>query len=132
VFGPSAAAAQIEASKAFAKEVMTSAGVPAASSRTFGAYRDQDGARLRGPHDEPLVVKASGSRPERAPSSAPPGKRRAARGQRDAPRRCLRRRRTDRRHRDVHRGEELSIMAITNGRDLAILPPPRITSGCWS
>ena len=35
VFGPSAAAAQLEASKAFAKEVMASAKIPTASSRTF-------------------------------------------------------------------------------------------------
>ena len=35
VFGPGAAAAQIEASKAFAKEVMAAAGIPTASSRTF-------------------------------------------------------------------------------------------------
>ncbi|MBD4578544.1 phosphoribosylamine--glycine ligase, partial [Xanthomonas citri pv. citri] len=33
VFGPSQAAAQLEASKAFAKEVMSAAGVPTAGSR---------------------------------------------------------------------------------------------------
>ena len=58
VFGPSAAAAQIEASKAFAKEVMASAGIPTASSRTFhelGPALDYVAA-----HAEPLVVKASG------------------------------------------------------------------------
>ena len=32
-FGPSAAAAQLEGSKAFAKEVMAAAGVPTARSR---------------------------------------------------------------------------------------------------
>jgi phosphoribosylamine---glycine ligase len=58
VFGPSAAAAQLEASKAFAKEVMMAAGVPTAASRTFTdlapalAFVDR--------HPEPLVVKASG------------------------------------------------------------------------
>jgi len=58
VFGPSAAAAAIEASKAFSKEVMEAAGVPTAASRTFTelapalAYVDA--------HAEPLVVKASG------------------------------------------------------------------------
>ena len=35
VFGPGAAAAQLEASKAFAKEVMAEAGIPTAASRTF-------------------------------------------------------------------------------------------------
>ncbi len=58
VFGPSAAAAQLESSKAFAKEVMRAAGVPTAASRTFTelaaalAYIDR--------HPAPLVVKASG------------------------------------------------------------------------
>jgi phosphoribosylamine--glycine ligase len=58
VVGPSAAAAQIEASKAFAKEVMAAAGVPTASSAVFTelvpalAYVES--------HPEPLVVKASG------------------------------------------------------------------------
>lgn len=57
-FGPTAAAARIEASKAFAKEVMAEAGVPTAASRTFSeapearAYIDEQGA--------PIVVKASG------------------------------------------------------------------------
>ncbi len=58
VFGPSAAAAQLEASKAFAKRVMAAAGVPTAPSESFTdlattlAYIDR--------HPEPLVVKASG------------------------------------------------------------------------
>ncbi|HEX6104542.1 MAG TPA: phosphoribosylamine--glycine ligase, partial [Gemmatimonadales bacterium] len=58
VFGPGAAAAQLEASKAFAKEVMQAAGVPTASSRTF----DQLAPALAyvRDHAEPLVVKASG------------------------------------------------------------------------
>jgi phosphoribosylamine--glycine ligase len=58
VFGPSAAAAQLEASKAFAKEIMAGAGIPTAGSRTF----TQLDAALEyvGRHPEPLVVKASG------------------------------------------------------------------------
>ncbi|HEY7637470.1 MAG TPA: phosphoribosylamine--glycine ligase, partial [Gemmatimonadales bacterium] len=58
VFGPSAAAAQLEASKAFAKRIMATAGVPTAPSESFTdlaaalAYIDR--------HPEPLVVKASG------------------------------------------------------------------------
>ena len=58
VVGPNAAAAQIESSKAFAKEVMEAAGVATAASRTFTdvaqalAYVDAQA--------EPLVVKASG------------------------------------------------------------------------
>jgi len=58
VAGPSAAAARIEASKAFSKDVMAAAGIPTAASETFTdlgtalAYVRQ--------HAEPLVVKASG------------------------------------------------------------------------
>jgi phosphoribosylamine--glycine ligase len=58
VFGPTAAAARIEGSKAFAKEVMAEAGVPAAHSETFtdpgAAVAALDGF---GP---PWVVKADG------------------------------------------------------------------------
>ncbi|MCH9014463.1 MAG: phosphoribosylamine--glycine ligase [Gemmatimonadetes bacterium] len=58
VFGPSAAAARIEASKAFAKSLMGEAGVPTATSRTFS---DADSARAYiSQHPEPLVIKASG------------------------------------------------------------------------
>ncbi|HSM59152.1 MAG TPA: phosphoribosylamine--glycine ligase, partial [Longimicrobiales bacterium] len=58
VFGPSRAAARIEASKAYAKELMRTAGIPTAEHRTF---RDREAAeawvRERG---APIVVKASG------------------------------------------------------------------------
>lgn len=58
VFGPSAAAARIESSKAFAKEVMISAGVPTAD---YACFTDLEAARRhileRG---APIVVKASG------------------------------------------------------------------------
>ncbi len=57
-FGPTAAAARIEASKAFAKEVMQEAGVPTAAHDTF---RDLDAAvaHIRSV-GAPIVVKASG------------------------------------------------------------------------
>ena len=58
VFGPSAEAARIEASKAFAKELMVEAGVPTAAHRTFGdAAEAESYVRERG---APVVVKASG------------------------------------------------------------------------
>lgn len=57
-FGPTAAAARIEASKAFAKSLMAQAGVPTARTRTFtDAHEAQRYIRT---HAEPLVVKASG------------------------------------------------------------------------
>ena len=57
-FGPSAAAARIEASKAYAKEVMEAAGVATAASRTFTDEREA--LDYVAGHEEPLVVKASG------------------------------------------------------------------------
>ena len=58
VVGPGAAGAQIEASKAFSKELMVRAGVPTAASHTFTDL----GQALAyvAVHPEPLVVKASG------------------------------------------------------------------------
>lgn len=57
-FGPSAAAARIESSKAFAKELMTGVGVPTADYRVHENIDDAVAdVRARG---APLVVKASG------------------------------------------------------------------------
>lgn len=59
IFGPVAEGANLEGSKAFAKELMTSAGIPTAQHRTFTdatqalAYLEQHGA--------PVVVKADGN-----------------------------------------------------------------------
>ncbi|HYK81796.1 MAG TPA: phosphoribosylamine--glycine ligase [Gemmatimonadales bacterium] len=58
VFGPSASAARIEASKAFAKDVMERARVPTASGRAFTAVAPA--LAYIATHAEPLVVKASG------------------------------------------------------------------------
>ena len=58
VFGPSAAAAQIEGSKAFAKEVMLAAGIPTAEHATFTALEPALAyARARGGR---VAVKADG------------------------------------------------------------------------
>jgi phosphoribosylamine---glycine ligase len=58
VLGPSAAAARLEASKAFAKQLMESAGVPTAASATFTSL--SPALQYVASHPEPLVVKASG------------------------------------------------------------------------
>jgi phosphoribosylamine--glycine ligase len=58
VFGPSKAAARIEGSKVFAKEIMTAAGVPTAGAESF-----TDAARAKSfvrKHGAPVVVKADG------------------------------------------------------------------------
>ncbi len=57
-FGPTKSAAQIEASKAFAKDVMAKAGVATASARVF--TDEKEALDYIATHAEPLVVKASG------------------------------------------------------------------------
>ena len=58
VFGPCRAAAELEGSKVFAKEVMQSAGVPTAA---YAAFTDAQAARAAlATHPLPLVIKAEG------------------------------------------------------------------------
>ena len=119
-FGPSAAAARVEASKAVAKEVMATAGVPTAASRPF---TDQEAALdyIAG-HAEPLVVKASGlaagkgavvcrSRAEaRLSASEMCGGKLGAAGHEVLVEQFL-------------EGEELSVFALTDGEQTLLLPP---------
>jgi phosphoribosylamine--glycine ligase len=120
VFGPSAAAAQLEASKAFAKEVMTDAGIPTADSRTFVhlapalAYVDR--------HPEPLVVKASGLAAGKGAIVCATRRQAAA---------AVRSMLGDRAFGEAGatvviegflEGEEVSLLAITDGRDVELLP----------
>ena len=57
-FGPDAAAAQIEASKSFALELMREAAVPCPDFRTF--HEEQDALEFLCRHGGPVVVKANG------------------------------------------------------------------------
>src|SRR6267154_3971080 len=58
IFGPSAAAAQLETSKSFAKSIMREAGVPSAD---FASFTDAESARQYvGSRRMPMVVKADG------------------------------------------------------------------------
>ncbi|MBN1249278.1 MAG: phosphoribosylamine--glycine ligase [Anaerolineae bacterium] len=57
-FGPSAAAARLEGSKAFAKEFMVQEGIPTAEARIFDDYKAARAALID--HRGPIVVKASG------------------------------------------------------------------------
>jgi phosphoribosylamine--glycine ligase len=121
VFGPTADTARIESSKAFAKELMTTAGVPTAASRTFTEL--PAALEYIGHHAEPLVVKASGlaagkgavvcaTRAEACEAAgAMLGDRRfGTAGQTIV-------------IEEFMTGEELSVLAITDGRGLFILPP---------
>jgi phosphoribosylamine--glycine ligase len=120
VLGPSAAAAQLEASKTFAKQVMASAGVRTAASESFRdlkqalAYVDR--------HSEPLVVKASG---------LAAGKGAIVCATRQEAARAVRSMLESGDFGDAGRtvvveafleGEEISVLAITDGRDLELLP----------
>lgn len=120
VFGPSAAAARIESSKAFAKDVMQAAGIPTAGSRTFtdlaSALAYVDG------HAEPLVVKASG---------LAAGKGAVVCASRDEARSTLASMLGARVFGTAGdevvieaflEGEELSVLAITNGSEVRLLP----------
>ena len=59
IFGPDAAGAALEGSKAFAKELMTTAGIPTAQHRTF--TRAADAFAYLEAHGAPVVVKADGN-----------------------------------------------------------------------
>ena len=58
VFGPTAAAAELESSKVFAKTVMRTHGIPTASFRVFDAFEAAREHVMERP--EPMVVKADG------------------------------------------------------------------------
>ncbi|MDN5599803.1 MAG: phosphoribosylamine--glycine ligase [Brachybacterium sp.] len=62
VFGPSAAAAHLEGSKSWAKEIMAAAGVPTAASVTVTALAQLEAGldRVNPLNDVPFVVKADG------------------------------------------------------------------------
>ncbi len=59
IFGPGAAGAALEGSKAFAKQLMTEAGIPTAQHRTF--TKAQDAYAYLEEHGAPVVVKADGN-----------------------------------------------------------------------
>jgi phosphoribosylamine---glycine ligase len=120
-FGPTAAAAAIEASKAFSKEVMRAAGVPTAAYRVFTdagaaeAYIRDQGA--------PIVVKASGLAAGKGAIVCE-----SVDDAVDAVRRMLRARDFGAAGLEVvieecMRGEELSVFALTDGRDVLVMPP---------
>jgi phosphoribosylamine---glycine ligase len=120
VFGPTAAAARLESSKAYAKEVMRRAGVHTAASASFVGM----GPALEyiGDHAEPLVVKASGLA---AGKGAVVCRTRIEAAQvvramldgslGDAGKEVV--------IEDFLEGEELSVLALTDGERVLILPP---------
>jgi phosphoribosylamine---glycine ligase len=59
IFGPGAAGAALESSKAFAKQLMTEAGIPTAQHRTFTQAKEAFAYLEK--HGAPVVVKADGN-----------------------------------------------------------------------
>jgi phosphoribosylamine--glycine ligase len=121
VFGPSAAAARLEASKAFAKDVMAAAGVPTAASRAFTAL--EDALRYIAGHAEPLVVKASGLAAGKGAVVCDTRADAAA-----AARDMLAEGRLGEAGHEIVierflEGEELSVLALTDGERVSTLPP---------
>ena len=117
VFGPSAAAAALEGSKAFAKEVMASAGVRTAKAMVFESAAEAEAYVRR---QRAVVVKADGLAagkgvavargPEEAVAAI-----RSLSGLGDASRRLLIEERLE--------GEEVSVIALCDGERFVLLPP---------
>jgi phosphoribosylamine--glycine ligase len=120
VFGPSAAAAQLESSKAFAKDVMHAAGVPTAASGTFTSL--EPALSFIDAQDEPLVVKASGLAAGKGAVVCA-----TCREARETARAMLEERRLGPAGAEIIveaflQGEEVSVFALTDGRDAFLLP----------
>jgi phosphoribosylamine--glycine ligase len=120
VFGPSAAAAQLESSKAFAKDVMHAAGVPTAASGTFTSLTQA--LSFIDAQDEPLVVKASGLAAGKGAVVC--ATRREAR---ETARAMLQDQQFGSAGHEIVveaflEGEEVSVFALTDGRDAFLLP----------
>lgn len=122
VFGPTRAAARLEASKAFAKALMREAGVPTASFRSFD---DPDAAlRYLAGHPLPVVVKASGLAAGKGVLVT------GDRAEAEAFVRALFSGRFGEAGRTVLieaflEGPELSVLAVTDGERVRLLPPAR-------
>ncbi|MDP3499458.1 MAG: phosphoribosylamine--glycine ligase [Myxococcales bacterium] len=116
VFGPDAAAARVEGSKAFAKEIMLAAGVPTAMARVF---TDRDEAARAAAAGGAIVVKADGLAAGKgvvvADSGAEAAQAVRALGRLPAGQTVLLEERLS--------GPELSVMALCDGERAVLLPP---------
>jgi phosphoribosylamine---glycine ligase len=119
--GPGAAAAEIEASKAFSKDLMHAAGVPTAGYRVFTETEPAEEYI----HDQgaPIVVKASGLAAGKGAIVCETEQEAI-----HAVRRMLRSHDFGTAGLQVvieerMRGEEISVFALTDGRDVLVMPP---------
>lgn len=121
IFGPTGAAARIESSKAFAKELMVRARVPTAAHRTFTRWAEAE-AFIR-ETGGPLVVKASGLAAGKGAVVCP-----STEEALEAARSMLQEREFGDAGAEVvveefMEGEELSVFGITDGRHVTLLLP---------
>ena len=123
VVGPSKAAARLEGSKAFAKDVMARHGVPTAASRTFGLGAVDEARAYVEARPLPVVLKADG---------LAAGKGVVVAETREAARDALGQMLEDGAFgaagstvvvEDFLEGEEASVFVLTDGRDYVVLPP---------
>ena len=127
IFGPTKAAAQLESSKVFAKDLMHHADIPTSEFRVFAngesAKRYISDRYTTETEDVPLVVKADGLASGKGVTVC----RRRQDALQAVERIALRREFGDAGNRIVIEerldGEEVSVLAITDGRTLLTLPP---------
>ncbi len=121
VFGPCAAAAKLEADKAYAKHLMRAANIPTADARSFTDY-DQARAYIE-QRETPVVVKAAG---------LAKGKGAIVTSNTDEALDALRRCMVDHEFGEAGQtvvveerlvGQELSVLALVDGRNLYVLDP---------
>ncbi len=121
VFGPTAAAARIESSKAFAKDLMARHGIPTAAARTFTELDPALAYIAR--HDEPLVVKASGLAAGKGAVVCPTRKLAADTATSMLKDGAFGSAGAEIVVEEFLDGEELSVLALTDGEHFTVLPP---------
>ena len=121
VFGPTAAAARIESSKAFAKDLMARHGVPTARARTFTDLAAAE--KYIDAHAEPLVIKASGLAAGKGAVVCATRTEARAAARAMLAQNALGKAGSEVLVEEFLEGEELSVLALTDGEHFAILPP---------
>ncbi|XP_067659359.1 trifunctional purine biosynthetic protein adenosine-3-like [Haliotis asinina] len=122
-FGPSAKAAEIEASKAFAKDFMTRQGIPTAQYKTFRSAVEACEYINKGELGEAVVVKASGLAAGKGVVVAA-SKKEAC----DAVNTIMQARKYGEAGDTVVveeflKGDEVSVLAFTDGENVCVMPP---------
>jgi phosphoribosylamine--glycine ligase len=121
IFGPTKAAAAIESSKAYAKQLMQRAGVPTAAFKSFTEF-DEAAAYIRS-HENALVVKASGLAAGKGAVVCDTTEEAVATARAMLEQKTFGAAGNEIVVEERVQGEELSILAITDGTDVVPLMP---------